>query len=115
MNPRRPPAAVTLDVGAPASQVRLAVARTTQGPTGAPVPLTERLLCTFAGPLAFDVDAVSHTRSRLRIRGERRGRVAVWAMRMIGARTARRAVHYTRFGVRTGASTVALAAARRRR
>lgn len=100
-----------MDVEAPASQVRVAVARLGE----AKVPIADRVLTALSGPVGFDVETVSHTRTRLRIRGARGGRVARRAVGAIGRRTERRAVHYTRFGIRTGASTVAIAAARRRR
>jgi len=94
-------------VAAPASQVRLAVERLGAGP----LPAADRALVFVAGRLTWSVEAISHTRTRLAVAGGPLRRVV---LRLLAARTARRAVHYTRFGIRTGASTTALPGARRR-
>lgn len=99
---------VVVEVPAPASQVRLAVERL----DAARLPLVDRVLVALAGRFTCSVEAVSHTRTVLALDGRTWTRAF---LQRLAARTGRRAVHYTRFGVRTGASTTPVAAARRRR
>lgn len=101
---------MAVEVAAPASQVRLAVARA----TGKSPTFVDRVLTWVAGPVEVEVDTLSHTRTRLRLDATRGGRAAHRAVAMMVRRASRRAVHYTRFGIRTGASTVAVGIARRR-